>query len=135
MTDVLFVVLAMLGVLALMLGAVFFMKKLTNRISGGSAKGLRASACLSVGQDKTIVAVRAGKKSLLIGVAPSGISTLCELDEEDMSLIEGGEDQGDNAMAGKSFSECLKYNIRRFGGEFMTPYSKKSDKNEMDDDE
>ena len=37
-----------------------------------------------------------------------------------MALIETPPPDG-NGMAGKSFSECLKYNASKLGKEFITP--------------
>ena len=104
-----------------MLGVLYLMKWLNTRITGGnSRKGIKISSSIGVGQDKSIIAVRAGKKNLLIGVSQGGINLICELSEEDMALIEAPPSDG-NGMAGKSFSECLKYNASKLGKEFITP--------------
>lgn len=131
MTEILFVVLAMFGVIALMLLVIFGMKKIMNRLSGGRAvRGMSVVSAVGVGQDKSVMAVRAGRKNLLIGVTQTGISLLCELDDEDMEIIEssGAASDGNNEdMAGKSFAECFRYNLSRLGGEFISPYEKKKD--------
>ena len=104
-----------------MLGVLYLMKWLNTRITGGnSRKGIKISSSVGVGQDKSIIAVRAGKKNLLIGVSQGGINLICELSEEDMALIETPPSDG-NGLAGKSFSECLKYNASKLGKEFITP--------------
>ena len=121
MTEFIPVVLALLGVVALMLGVLYLMKWLNTRITGGKdRKGIKISSCVGVGQDKSVIAVRAGKKNLLIGVSQGGINLLCELSEEDMELIECPP-SNDSDMAGKSFAECLKYNAAKLGKEFITP--------------
>lgn len=127
MTEIIPVVLALLGVVALMLGVLYLMKWLNTRITGGKdRKGIKISSCVGVGQDKSLMAVRAGKKNLLIGVSQGGISLLCELSEEDMELIESPPSK-DSDMAGKSFAECLKYNAAKLGKEFITPQSSDDD--------
>lgn len=129
MTQFIPVVLALLGVVALMLGVLYLMKWLNTRITGGKdRKGIKISSCVGVGQDKSVIAVRAGKKNLLIGVSQGGINLLCELSEEDMELIENPA-SNDSDMAGKSFAECLKYNAAKLGKEFITP------KNNSDNDD
>lgn len=134
MTEILFVVLAMFGVIGLMLLVIFGMKKMLGRISGNSgAKGMKVISVIGVGQDKSLAAVRAGKKNLLVGISPSGINLLCDLDEEDMQIIEHSGDasrSNDESMAGKSFAECFKYNLSKLGGEFIRPY----ENNNSDDD-
>ena len=72
------------------------------------------------------MAVRAGKKNLLIGVSQSGINLLCELSEEDMELMESPS-VNDSDMIGKSFAECLKFNAGKLGKEFITPKSGDND--------
>lgn len=130
MTEIIPVVLALLGVVALMLGVLYLMKWLNTRITGGrDRKGIKISSCVGVGQDKSLMAVRAGKKNLLIGVSQGGINLLCELSEEDMELIESpSSGLKDSDMAGKSFAECLKYNAGKLGREFITPKSSDDDK-------
>lgn len=127
MTEIIPVVLALLGVVALMLGVLYLMKWLNTRITGGrDRKGIIISSCVGVGQDKSLIAVRAGKKNLLIGVSQGGINLLCELSEEDMKLIENPPSK-DSDMAGRSFAECLKYNAGKLGKEFITPKSSDDD--------
>ena len=130
MAELLSVVLALIAVVAIMLGVLYLMKWLNTRITGGnSRKGIKISSSVGVGQDKSIIAVRAGKKNLLIGVSQGGINLICELSEEDMTLIETPPSDG-NGMAGRSFSECLKYNASKLGKEFITP--KKGDDDDSD---
>lgn len=127
MTEIIPVVLALLGVVALMLGVLYLMKWLSTRITGKkNGNGIRISSCIGVGQDKSVMAVKAGSKNLLIGVTQGSISLICELSDEDMALIEGSPSE-DMTMAGKSFAECLKYNAAKLGRDFITPKSQKGD--------
>ena len=127
MTEIIPVVLALFGVVALMLGVLYLMKWLNTRITGRkNGNGIRISSCIGVGQDKSVMAVRAGNKNLLIGVTQGSISLICELSEEDMDLIEGSAPDAAD-MAGKSFAECLKYNAAKLGRDFITPKSQKGD--------
>ncbi|MBQ7783992.1 MAG: flagellar biosynthetic protein FliO [Oscillospiraceae bacterium] len=126
MIEILPVFLALMGVIALMMGVIYLMKWLLRHMNGGKGTaGLKVVSCTGVGQDKSIAAVRAGKKCLLVGISTGGINLLCELDDEDMALI---ENKGDvpSEMSGKSFAECLKYNMSKMGKEFITPKDKDS---------
>ena len=134
MNSMIPVFLALIGVIALMLAVVFVMKWLNNRISGTRPSGgLKIITSVGVGQDKAIMAVKAGKKNLLVGSSSGGINLICELDEEDMSLIQGSASSDAN-MAGKSFAECLKYNAAKLGGDFMRPYKKSGSDSGMPSD-
>ena len=130
MTDIIPVVLALFGVIALMLGVLYIMKWLSTRITGRkNGSGIKISSCIGVGQDKSVMAVRAGKKNLLIGVTQGSISLISELSDEDMELIEGLPSENAD-MAGKSFAECLKYNAAKLGKDFITPKPHNGDDND-----
>jgi len=121
MTEIIPVVLALFGVIALMLGVLYLMKWLNTRISGGrDRKGIKVTSCIGVGQDKSLMTVRAGKKNLLIGVTQGGINLICELSDEDMEMIDSTSHDG-QSTDGISFSDCLKKNIAGFGKELITP--------------
>lgn len=124
MTDVLPVFLALIGVVALMCGAMYLLKWFTRRISFGNSggKGIKIITSAAVGQDKSVAVVRAGKKCLLVGVTNGGINVLCELDDADMEMISGSESDNTD-MAGRPFSECLRYNLKKAGADFIRPVS------------
>ena len=142
MTQVLPVALALLGVIALMIGAMFGLKWLTGKVSFKGNGGMKIISALSLGQDRTLYAVEAGSRKLLIGASGGSISLICELSEEDMALLKGAmpitsapntsAPNGD--MQGKSFSEVLRHNMKKMGGEFIRPYQK-NDGNESGDGE
>ncbi len=123
MQEVLPVALALLGVIALMLGAMFGLKWLTGKVSFKGSGGMKSISALSLVQDRTLYAVEVGSRKLLIGASGGSISLICELSEEDMALLKG--DVPDAAgMQGKSFSEVLRQNMKKMGGEFIRPYQK-----------
>ena len=132
MTQVLPVALALLGVIALMIGAMFGLKWLTGKVSFKGSGVMKIIAALSLGQDRTLYAVEAGSRKLLIGASGGSISLICELSEEDMALLKGNVPNND--MQGKSFSEVLRQNMKKMGGEFIRPYQK-NDGNESKDGE
>lgn len=130
--EILPVFFALIGIVALMVGVIYLMKWITSKASGGkSTKGIKICSCVGVGQDKTVMAVRAGNKKLLLGVTNGGINLICELDDEDMELIENTGLTPED-MSGKSFAECLAYNVRKMGGEFIRP-NKNSDNDNIND--
>lgn len=125
MAEIVSVFLALIVVIALMIAVIYLMKWLLGKISGsavtgdGTKCGLKMISCISVGQEKSVAVIRAGEKYLLIGITAGGITNLCELDENDIGLINCRTSPED--MQGRSFAECLKYNIRKMGGEFIAP--------------
>ncbi|MDE6591830.1 MAG: flagellar biosynthetic protein FliO [Oscillospiraceae bacterium] len=133
MTQVLPVALALLGVIALMIGAMFGLKWLTGKVSFKGSGGMKIISALSLGQDKTLYAVEAGSRKLLIGASGGSLSLICELSEEDMALLKGSTPNAAD-MQGKSFSEVLRQNMKKMGGEFIRPYQK-NDGNENGDGE
>lgn len=123
MQELLSVLLALVGVILLLIGVMFLMKWLTGRVSFKGNQGLKVISTMSLGQDKMIVAVRAGSRNLLLGAAAGGINLICELSGEDMDLLEGRIADSDN----RSFSEVLRQNMEKVGGEFFRPYPKEKD--------
>ena len=122
MTEMLPVVFALIGVIALMLAVLYLMKWINNRITGAQSRGgIKIITSMGVGQDKSIMAVKAGNKYLLLGVTPGGINLICELDDSDAEQLINGT-APDRSMAGKSFAECLKYNAGKLGRDFLKPY-------------
>ncbi len=107
-SDVFTVICALLGVVGLMFLTYYATKWLNKRYRGfgmnGGRSGIQIVECAAVAQDKQIIAVRAGKKALLLGVTPNSVTMLCELDEEDMSIIESAA----NTPQSGSFAESLK---------------------------
>ena len=132
MAEIVSVFLALIAVIAVMIAVIYMMKWLLGKISGSSVSGggtrggLKMISCISVGQERSVAVIRAGEKYLLVGITAGGITNLCQLDENDIELMTR-PDQSPEDMQGKSFAECLKYNIRKMGGEFITP------KNDGDD--
>lgn len=111
MTEVFSLVLALVGVTALMLGVLYLMKRALTRVSGNkSDKGMSIISCLGVGQDRQLAAVKAGNKYLLLGISGAGINLLCELSEEDIEIIRSA---GISDSPVKTFSEFLSERMHR----------------------
>ncbi len=130
MKEVIPVFLALIGIIAVMIAAMYFAKRLSGKLGvSGRTKGIRIAACTGVGQDKTVMAIKAGKKNLLIGVSSAGINLICPLDEEDMEIICQTSDNSD--VQGRSFMECLSSNLKKSGGEIFEKST--ADNNNTDD--
>ena len=71
----------------------------------GGTGNFKVLARLSLGRDQGAVLVKAGGKYLLLGVAPSGVTLLAELTEEEARAITAPDP---DAPAPPSFSEALR---------------------------
>lgn len=106
-SDFFTVICALLGVIGLLFltyyAARWLNKKYRSVGFGGGKNKIEIIECMGIAQDKQLLAVKAGKKAMLLGVAPDSITKLCDLDEEDVALMEqqSGESEG-------SFAESLK---------------------------
>lgn len=107
MSDYLLVICALLGVIGLIFltyyATKWLNKKFRNVGYNGSHNGIKIVECLGIAQDKQLIAVRVGKKAMLLGVTPSTVTKLSDLDEEDMSILEQPQE-----LSGSSFMDNLK---------------------------
>lgn len=115
MNDILLIFFSLLGVVGLIF-LTFYGSKWMNKKFGigsqkfGSGKSIRIKECVGVAPDKQLMIVSVGTKLLLIGVTPSGINKICDLDNEDAAAIESGyaasqEESGFLKNLKKAFSE------------------------------
>ena len=97
MGEFFLVLFSLLGVIWLIFltyyGARWMNRKFNNGQGFNSSKGIKIVECTGISPDKQLVIVTVGKKSMMLGVTPSSISKICELDDEDMNVIR------DNAAA------------------------------------
>jgi flagellar biosynthetic protein FliO len=78
-------VLPMIGVLIVIAAAYFGTGWLAKKYAGvQTGRYLRVNERLSLGQDKSLVLVRAGGKALMLGVSSKGFEVLKELDGEEI---------------------------------------------------
>ena len=108
MPDFLLVVCSLLGVIGLIFITYYATKWLNKKFQNGgwngSQNGIKIIECLGIAQDKQLLVIKAGRKSMLIGVTPNSVTKLADLDEFDMAILEKPAD----AEKGGSFAENLK---------------------------
>lgn len=114
MEDILLVFFSLLGVIGLIFltyyGQKWMNKKFRGNTSFGAGKNIKIKECTGVSPDKQLIVVSVGKKTMLLGVTPSGINKICDLDEEDVAIMEtnNSEQQGETNFFKnfkKAFSE------------------------------
>ena len=108
--SVLTLVWTLVCVIVIIVLAYLFTKYIAGRGIGpmglsGSSDRFKVLARLSLGREQSVALVKAGEKYLLLGVAPSGISLLMELTQEEAeALYAPPPDQ----PTPPSFSEALR---------------------------
>lgn len=80
--------LGLIIVLAIIFGSGWLLRKLGPGMVAGGGQ-LRILGGVSVGSREKVVLLQAGKKQLLVGVAPGQVRTLHVLDDNDISLGDG----------------------------------------------
>ncbi len=115
MPDFLLVVCSLLGVIGLIFITYYATKWLNKKFQNGgwngSQNGIKIIECLGIAQDKQLLVIKAGRKSMLIGVTPNSVTKLADLDEFDMAILEKPAD----AEKSSSFAENLKKAMGSFG--------------------
>ncbi len=96
----------LLIVLVIIVGSSWLLRRYGN-ISSNAGKGLKIIGGISIGSREKVLLLQAGKKQLIIGVAPGQVSMLHVLDEEDIELNSEMKGQ-ENELAEVSFSDHLK---------------------------
>lgn len=97
MGEVFTVIISLVGILALILALFYAAKWLGKKTSISSAQNLRIVERVSLSTDKMLLLVEICGKYMIVGVAPNGINTLCELNEEEIArLILPNKGSGDN---------------------------------------
>ncbi len=76
--------LGLIGVLALLVGSLWLLKKLTAQ-RGGAAGLMRVVAATAVGGRERVVIVEVGSTWLVLGVAPGRVSALAEIPRQTLT--------------------------------------------------
>lgn len=91
MGEFFLVLFSLLGVIGLIFltyyGARWMNRRFNNGQGFNSSKGIKIVECTGIAPDKQLLIVTVGKKSMLLGVTQSSVSKICELDDEDMSIV------------------------------------------------
>ncbi|NMB30117.1 MAG: flagellar biosynthetic protein FliO [Clostridiales bacterium] len=87
MGEVFTVIFSLAGILALILALFYASKWLNKKTSITSAQNLRIVERANLSTDKMLLLVEICGKYMVVGVAPNGINTLCELNEEEIARL------------------------------------------------
>ncbi len=92
-------------VLALLLGALWLLKRISQP-QGGTAGLLRVIAAVAVGSRERVVILELGNSWLVLGVAPGQVSTLAEIPRQEVPTSV-------KSTAGRDFPAWLKQMVER----------------------
>ena len=106
MSEVFMVIAALLGIVGLLFltfyATKWFNKKMRNTGWNGAQNGIKIIECMGIAQDKQLLVVKVGSKSMLLGVTPGSVTKLSDLDDDDIAKLE------ENAAAAPGFADTLK---------------------------
>lgn len=102
-------------------------KKYSLRGSGG--KNIKVLENCSVGRNKSFAIIKAGNKTILVGITDTNINFLCELDENELSF---NSSSGDSMEFSKAFCRVLE---NKFGRKTENNRKEKYDESEKQTDE
>lgn len=115
--DIFSLVGMLVSVVLILFLAYAFTKYIAGRTFGGAARAgghMRILDQLLLSKDHKIALVQAGERWLLVGVAPSGITLLAELSEEERVLWQSEHpDHGTPPSFGEAFSKALRDRLKK----------------------
>lgn len=127
------VICALLGIIGLIFLSLYAANWLRKHAAGGfgnAGNNIKIRECAAVAQDKQLMIITVGKKTMLIGVTVNSVNKICDLDEDDIAAAEA-----EDTPAEGGFVQCLKKAIaeRKGFAEAENPESEKDGRNEKND--
>lgn len=96
-------IMALIGVLALVFALFWLMKKFNKRITMSDGRNMKILERINLGPDKMLLLVSIRGKCMVLGVTSSHTEKICELDETEEEILARNEEE-----APPSFSESFK---------------------------
>ncbi len=106
-------ILALVFVLALLIGLAWFMKRYGPKVMGGNAK-MRVVSSLNLGGRERVVLIEVADQWIVVGASPGRINALATLPRQEGDLPALATAQ--NGPAAANFSEWLKQTIEKRNG-------------------
>ena len=119
MSEFFMVAAALLGIIGLLFltfyATKWLNKKFRNTGWNGTQNGIKIVECMGIAQDKQLLVVKVGARSMLLGVTPNSVTKLSDLDENDIALLEansaentGFADTFKNVFANRNRSDIIQ---------------------------
>lgn len=106
-------ILALIFVLALLVGLAWFMKRYGPKVSGGNTN-MRVLGSLNLGGRERVVLIEVADQWIVVGASPGRINALATLPRQDHDPLPGLQQH--NSLAATNFSEWLKQTIEKRNG-------------------
>ena len=97
-------IMALVGVLALVFVVFWLMKKLNKRITVSDGKNMKILERVNLGPDKMLLLVSVCGKCMVLGVTSQHAEKICDLEQTEEEITAANETDGENP----SFKESLK---------------------------
>lgn len=102
-------IMALIGVLALVFVIFWLMKKLNRRVSMSDSRNMRILERINLGPDKMLLLVSVCGKCMVLGVTSNHTEKICDLEETEEELTARPEQgSGGNPSFGESFKIILE---------------------------
>lgn len=98
-------IMALIGVLALVFLLYWLMKKLNKRVSVSDSRHIKVLERINLGPDKMLLLVSVCGKCMVLGVTSNHTEKICDLEQTEEELTERPE--GSNPSFGESFKTIM----------------------------
>lgn len=105
-------IMALVGVLALVFVIFWLMKKLNKRVMISDSKNMKILERINLGPDKMLILVSVCGKCMVLGVTASHTEKICDLEQTEEELVQLSENSGENPSFKESFKTVLE-NMRK----------------------
>lgn len=105
-------IMALIGVLALVIAIFWVMKALNKRVTLSDSKNMKILERINLGPDKMLLLVSVCGKCMVLGVTSAHTEKICELEQTEEELMEVFENDGRNPSFKESFKMILE-NMRK----------------------
>ena len=106
-------ILALIFVLALLIGLAWFLKRYGPKVTGGNAS-MRVLGSLNLGGRERVVLIEVADQWIVVGASPGRINALATMPRQETDPVAGL--QTHNGLAATNFSEWLKQTIDKRNG-------------------
>ncbi len=128
--EVFTVICALLGIIGLMFLSFWFAGWLRKKFNSGGFRGgqnsIKIIESIGIAQDKQLMIITVGNKTMLLGVTTGSVSKICDLDESDIADEDVPEPSGFMQSLKKAFAE------KNRAEEIPEMYGGGSERNEKD---
>lgn len=100
-------IMALIGVLALVLLIFWLMKKWNARVAVYDSKNMKILERVSLGPDKMVLLVSVCGRCMVLGVTSGHIEKICDIEQTEQELAERRAQNGENPSFGESFKTVL----------------------------